>query len=90
MESFAAVAGLVLLVLVIVFIGKKVKRTGMRAAIAHGNTLADRVDALGDKHRAQTESALEFADPITVAHEGPMARDTGASGTLEDPSKTPH
>jgi alpha-L-fucosidase len=35
-------------------------------------------------------AALEFADPITVAHEGPMARDTGASGTLEDPSKTPH
>lgn len=34
-------------------------------------------------------AALEFAGRIKVANAGPMARDTGASGTLADPSKTP-
>ena len=35
-------------------------------------------------------AALEFAGPLEIAHETPMARDNGASGTLADPSKTPH
>ena len=34
--------------------------------------------------------ALEFAGQIGVADAAPTARDNGASGTLADPSKTPH
>ena len=32
---------------------------------------------------------LEFDGPLEIAGEAPMARDTGVSGTLADPSKTP-
>ena len=32
---------------------------------------------------------LEFDGPVDIAGEAPMARDTGASGTLADPSKSP-
>jgi len=34
-------------------------------------------------------AALEFDRPVEIAGEAPMARDTGASGTLSDPSKSP-
>ena len=33
--------------------------------------------------------ALEFDGPVEIAGEAPMAKDTGASGTLADPSKSP-
>ncbi len=33
--------------------------------------------------------ALEFAQPVTVRDAGRVPTDTGASGTLADPSKSP-
>lgn len=33
---------------------------------------------------------LEFDGPLEIAGEAPMPEDTGASGTLADPGKTPH
>ena len=35
-------------------------------------------------------AVIEFYGPVEIAGEVPMATDTGASGTLADPSKTPH
>jgi hypothetical protein len=35
-------------------------------------------------------AALEFADPIEVRNAAPLPLENGASGTLIDPSKTPH
>jgi hypothetical protein len=34
-------------------------------------------------------AALEFARPVEVANARPLPKDTGASGTLADPSKSP-
>ena len=34
--------------------------------------------------------ALEFAGPVEVRHAAPLPIENGASGTLADPSKTPH
>jgi alpha-L-fucosidase len=34
-------------------------------------------------------AALEFAGPVAVANARPLPKDTGASGTLADPSKSP-
>jgi alpha-L-fucosidase len=35
-------------------------------------------------------AVLEFDGPVEIAGEAPMAHDTGVSGTLADPSKSPH